>query len=280
MQDFDFHIHTNCSDGDYSVIELIDKLKDLGIKEFSITDHDNIASSYIMDKIDLTGLKYIRGVEISAILDNKYKMHLLGYNYDNNNEELKNMLDEINKKRKEKFLEMVDNLNKQNIILPKNEIDELINKYPNIGKPHLGALLYKHGYGKDCHNAINVYLDTMTLKININVNAEEVIKKVHDAKGFVIWAHPKKVERKYNISFDELMKELLLFGLDGIEVYNSQHSKEDSKRFLKYAKENNIIISGGSDYHGPSLKPHVNLGVLNITDEVIDKNNITIIERI
>ena len=114
------------------------------------------------------------------------------------------------------------------------------------------------------------------------MDAKIVIEAIKDAGGIVIWAHPKKVEKKYNINFEELMSRLLELGLDGIEPFNSLHTYEESMRYLKYAKEHNLITSGGSDYHGENVKPDVKIGVIFNSGEniKIDTKDITLISKL
>ena len=81
MKKYDLHIHSKFSDGDYSVEEIVSKVRQCGIDIFSITDHDNIESIKAMENVDKRGLVYIPGVEISCE-KNDYKMHILGYNID------------------------------------------------------------------------------------------------------------------------------------------------------------------------------------------------------
>ena len=75
MKKYDLHIHSQFSDGDYSVEEIVSKVRECGIEIFSITDHDNIESIKAMENVDKRGVVYIPGVEISCEKDD-YKMHL------------------------------------------------------------------------------------------------------------------------------------------------------------------------------------------------------------
>ena len=75
MKKYDLHIHSKFSDGDYSVEEIVSKVRQCGIDIFSITDHDNIESIKAMENVDKRGLVYIPGVEISCE-KNDYKMHI------------------------------------------------------------------------------------------------------------------------------------------------------------------------------------------------------------
>lgn len=97
MKKYDLHIHSKFSDGDYSVEEIVSKVRQCGIDIFSITDHDNIESIKAMENVDKRGLVYIPGVEISCE-KNDYKMHILGYNIDVNNTELVQLLQNMKMK--------------------------------------------------------------------------------------------------------------------------------------------------------------------------------------
>ena len=113
------------------------------------------------------------------------------------------------------------------------------------------------------------YLEELKTKTSNRYPADQVIKIIHDAGGIAIWAHPGKVESKYNIDFQELMPRLLELGLDGIEPFNSLHSYDDCLRFYDYAKKNNLLVSGGSDYHGLATKPNIKIGVVYKTEEKV-----------
>ena len=76
-QIFDLHLHTNNSDGELSVYELISEVRKNNIKFFSITDHDTVDSLREIQDIDINGLYFIKGIEFSSILDQKYKLHIL-----------------------------------------------------------------------------------------------------------------------------------------------------------------------------------------------------------
>ena len=102
--EFDLHIHSDNSDGELNVSEIIKELKRNNIKLFSITDHDNIDSIHELEKENLTDLSYIKGIEISAILNNKYKMHILGYNIDENYQGIINIVEYIKNARRKPFL--------------------------------------------------------------------------------------------------------------------------------------------------------------------------------
>ena len=282
IQDFDFHIHTTYSDGQYSVKELIEMLSKRNIKYFSIADHDNIDAIRDIKNLNLKDITFINGVEISSILDNKYKMHILGYNFDENNLKLNDILEKLKVARKNRFLEIVDYIKlNNNLTFLQEDIDWIINNVNVPGKPHLAELMVKYKYVSSIEEAFDKYLDDVVTKTSNRLSADEVINTINSAGGVAIWAHPKKVEKKYGINFVDLMPRLLELGLSGIESFNSLHTYEDSMRYLEYSQRNNLITSGGSDYHGEKIKYDVELGRIykGFENKKIDINNINVINE-
>ena len=71
-----------------------------------------------------------------------------------------------------------------------------------------------------------------------------IVDAIHDAGGLASMAHPGVTRR------DELIGPLAEHGLDAIEVYHSDHAPEDQQHYLMIAKRRNLLVSGGSDFHG------------------------------
>lgn len=281
-QEFDLHLHTSYSDGEHSLKIVLNKVKENDLRFFSITDHDSVDSIKEIKNYDLGTTKYIKGVEISSILDGKYKMHILGYNIDENNIKLNDVILKLKEARKKRFSELADYIEKNySLKIDKKDIEKVIENVNIPGKPHLAELMIKYGYVNSVEEAFKKYLENAKTKTSNRMDAKIVIEAIKDAGGIAIWAHPKKVEKKYNIHFEELMPRLLELGLDGIEPFNSLHTYEESIKYLKYAKEHNLITSGGSDYHGENVKPDVKMGVIfNSKENIkIDNENITLISK-
>ncbi len=109
MKKYDLHIHSQFSDGDYSVEKIVSKVRECRIEIFSITDHDNIESIKAMENVDKRGVVYIPGVEISCEKDD-YKMHILGYNIDANNTKLIQLLQNMKLRKNLRNLEIIQQL--------------------------------------------------------------------------------------------------------------------------------------------------------------------------
>ena len=255
----DMHIHTTNSDGEYTVKQIIEKLKQSNVGTFSITDHDNIDSYFKIKNLELGSLEYYSGVEISSIYKG-YSMHILGYDFKLTGGLLE-LLKGIEKRRKVRFLEMVEMLYQNyQIKISKEEIEKTLEKHCLIGKPHIVSLLYQLGYGENNKEIYQKYLKGYKSKTGYRVELDKVISTIKKSNGLVVLAHPKEIEKEYHIDIGEILGDLVKIGIDGIEVYNSIHSLEEVKKYLQLAEYYHLFISGGSDYHGPFTKPEVELG--------------------
>lgn len=263
VQNFDFHIHTKYSDGEYDVETIINKLNENNITNFAITDHDNVES---VDYLRKRNLNNISGVEMSSRYNN-LNMHILGYYIDGDLDELKKLCNRVSELRKARLYEHVSKLEKEyNLQFDELDLMNLTKKYSTLGRPHIGKLLIKYGYVSSMEEAFKKYLFNVHSSIFYRMDAKLVIDAIHKAGGIAILAHPKKIEDKYNIDIEDFLPDLVEIGIDGIEIYNSLHYNEDSKRYKEIATKYNLLISGGSDYHGPNVKPNVKLGYLNNED--------------
>jgi predicted metal-dependent phosphoesterase TrpH len=278
MNLIDLHIHTNNSDGEFSTKDIINMLKDSNVTTFSITDHDNINSCQEVINENINGLYYIRGIENSALFKN-YNMHILGYDINDNCYNMQKIISVIQKSRNSRILEIIKILkDKYNIEFESNTINEVLNRTGTVGKAHVIELLYKYGYGNSNVEIYKKYLKDLKTEINYRTDAEKVIEAIKRDNGIAVLAHPKEIENEYHIDIEMIIKNLINIGLDGIEVYNSLHNLEDIKKYLDIAKKYNLLISGGSDYHGIFTKPNVELG--NVSQEKIKIKSLSLVEYI
>ena len=256
------------------------KLKENGIEIFSITDHDNIDSIKEMKKIDKKGLIYIPGVEVSCEKDG-YKMHILGYNVDGDNVELNEMCRDMKLRKNIRNLEIIQQL-KENfgIIISREETERLLTADGFVGQTTIARLLTQRGDIPNIQYAFDNYFKYMKLKTPATTYLDKAIKIIHKAGGYAILAHPITIEKKYGVNVEDIFYMFANAGIDGIEIFNSKHSLNDIKRYLKIVNERNLLISGGSDFHGEIMKPNIKLG--GLSKDCIEKQNhynVTVISK-
>ena len=271
---YDLHIHSDYSDGEYSINELIANLKEHNIEIFSICDHDNIESIKNIKEIKLNNIKYISGVEISSYYK-KMGIHILGYYIDGNILPLKRLLKKINLRRKKRMNEILKKIKVRNgIVLKNDELDELMSKN-NIGKKNLSKILMKNNFGTTHLEIRENYLSNLHCKTSYRANIKKVCKVINSAGGIPILAHPKEMELRYKIKLENIIKNLMKCGIKGIEVYHSIHTNKDIQRYLDICKKYNLLVSGGSDFHNDKGK--YKLGTLSKEDYQISYEEFTVL---
>lgn len=267
MELIDLHMHSNSSDGFYSPNELIEQALKKGITTLSITDHDNIEGYKKIDYERFEGkVEIIKGIELSAKA-NKGRAHILGYGIDINNPELIKKMKEL---KTNSFYSMMSLLNQLRLDFglkfDSDDIKEIFNSTHNIGRPDVALLMQKYGLASTSKEAFDLYLEksyAKTRHTNSTKSKESCIDIIKNAGGLAVLAHPIQLKMDDQELFD-YVKELKDYGLDGIEVYHSDHSKEDIEYYLKLADYFDLLISGGSDYHGGKSKPDIELGNTDI----------------
>ena len=246
----DFHMHSIYSDGVKSPEELLRHALDCNLSMMALTDHDEIdgikALRTAQEQLDPEKtIKFINGCEFSADYKDK-SIHILGYRFDETNKELRDFIEYFKSKREERIDEIIRRCNNAGYFISK---DELLKKFPKTqayGRPHIGQLLIDGGYAKDINDVFKDILrkDSPCYVPKVKIEVPYIIDIIHKAGGLAVMAHPKLV------SSDEYVVEMLAYDFDGMEVYHTKHNADDVKRYKSLAKEHNLFITGGSDYHG------------------------------
>lgn len=263
----DLHIHTKYSDGELDEFQIIEAVKEAGIKEFSVCDHDTIEGTVKVHELLKNDKDLIHhlGVELSCHIYEMYggmDVHLLVRDFDENDEVINSLVNKIAHLRKQKIQRMVDLVyNVYGIEISQKEIEEKEKLTNSFGKPHIYALLSNHGdFDRE-----TFYKNMRRLKADdLKLNAIEVVKVLQNRKGYVTLAHPIEIMDEYNLAYEDIDKIVAILtsnGLKGLETRHSKHSNEDYEIFSSIARKYSLIETMGSDYHGPIAKPEVKLGV-------------------
>ena len=273
----DLHTHTNTSDGTDSPEELLKKIQEAGIEIFAVTDHDTIKGALEMKKIiGSAPVKFIKGIEFSCRADDA-KCHILGFNCDENHEAFKKVLRAGDELRHAKFFKRIEFLRSAfNVKITDEEVKELL-KIPSLGKIHLGNMLVEKGFAETRLEAMENFVDKCKTG-NDRVDADFAINSIISSGGVAVWAHPLGGAREPELSrekFFAALKKLISFGLHGLECYYSKYEFFKCEWLAEEARQNNLYISGGSDYHGANK--NVPLGKLNADDKNISQEFLSIL---
>ncbi len=273
----DLHTHSIYSDGEKTPAELLELAYQKGLKYYAITDHDYIKGSKELVSLPHDNITLYSGVEMNTKVS-KGQMHILGYNIDLDNQELNETLEElrlISHKNINTYLHILKD--EFNITFTKEEIDDLFSAKGNIGRPELGKLLIKNNYVKTMDEAFDKYLNYVYECIRDTkktLTKEEIIRLINNAGGIAVLAHPWSLK----LTDEELYKEIAYLksiGLKGIELIHSNNTDEQRSYYQTLAQEFALITTGGTDYHGPNVKPDIELGSGINNNVNIDENSIT-----
>ena len=262
----DMHAHTNYSDGDLSPQDLIRLAIDKRVGTLAITDHDTIEGIKKVNRnediIVDTGIEIINGIELSAKSD-KGRMHILGYGIDLNNVSLNKKMTDLRDNSINSVLSIMEQIKRDyGIRFGYDDIKELVNANHNLGRPDLAKFCVKYGYATTSQDAFDKYLieaHNKTRQTSKGLLYQECLELIKNSGGISVLAHPKSLELSEK-EFLILLKDMISCGLKGIEVYHSSHSKEETDYYLEIANRYGLLISGGSDFHGKTVKPDIELG--------------------
>lgn len=241
---YDLHVHTNASDGDYPPKEVVLLAKKSGLSSIAITDHDT--TNGIREAMEAgaeLGLRVIPGVEITSFFEG-IEVHVLGYFIDEKDKSLNQRLSLSIKSRfgrAEKSIELLAGLG---VPITKDDVLKFSGK-EYVGRPHIAKALVAKGHVKDTQEAFDKYLaeGKPAFVPREDLPTRDAVSLIHAAGGLAVLGHPGLLKKK------ELLEKLLELEFDGIEAWHSEHKKEDAKRFLGIAKARGLIATGGSDFH-------------------------------
>lgn len=239
----DLHSHSRFSDGATGVSELIYSYNRAGVEMMSLTDHDSIAGlEEARFKAQKNNILFVNGVEIST--RDHDNLHFLAYNFDPTNSAFKKLLETNAAMRLERVKQTIKLLQQNKIDITEEEVLQLTKDVASrahvadvLRRKKLGVMradIFKNYLGKGCM----AYVPPMA------VTVKEAIETIRQAGGKCFIAHPGLVKEYWDF------KTWVSWGLDGIEVYYPSHREALREELLKIAKQYNLLVSGGSDYHG------------------------------
>ncbi len=251
----DLHIHTTESDGTLTPSQVVRYAKEKGLKAVAITDHDTIHGNEEAIKEGISaGVEVIPGVEISVDYS-PGTMHMLGYFITTEDPILNEKLALLQDSRADRNPRIIEKLNKLGLSLTYDEVVQ-VSGGGQVGRPHMAQVLMKKGYTKSIKEAFDKYLGkgAPAYLDKFRLSAVEAITMITDAGGIPVLAHPFTLHLKSSDELDAVVKKLVNQGLQGLEVYYSEHDERKTSSYKLLAKRYNLAITGGSDFHGKNMK--------------------------
>ncbi|NDI33483.1 PHP domain-containing protein [Chengkuizengella sediminis] len=245
----DLHTHTLASDGLHLPSENVKMAKEKGLAGVAITDHDTVSGlKQAIAEGEKIGIDVVPGIEISTVA-NKLDIHILGYYINYEDTIFLERLDQLRDVRSIRNDMMIKKLQDLGIEITMDDVLELAPKKKTrqtVGRPHIAEVLVHKGIVKTIKEAFELYLgkDGKAFVNPPRIHPSEAVDWIRQAGGVAVIAHPGLYEN------DELVEELIQHGVDGLEVYHSDHSSEEEEKYLRLANKYQLVVTAGSDFHG------------------------------
>lgn len=262
-QGIDLHVHTSASDGALAPAELVERASARGLEVLAITDHDTLAGVPEALAAAPAGLHVIPGVEFSADLA-EGEAHLLGYYVHIEDPDLAQALALFREARIERAKKILKRLASVGIRIDWESLAGTARTH-SIGRPHIAAAIVSAGYAESASEAIVRYLarGAPAYVPRHRLTPEGAIDLILRADGVAVLAHP--------LDLLDLVPCLVRNRLDGLEAYYPGYSESVSAQLETIAGRHGLVVTGGTDYHGPDLTPGVDLGSVRVPGGVPEK---------
>jgi 3',5'-nucleoside bisphosphate phosphatase len=247
----DLHTHTTASDGTDSPFALVKKALATGVTILGITDHDSTAGWVEASTAIQPQIQLVLGAEVSCLTTDGISVHMLGLLFDGADEPMQQMLSDSRDTRLPRMRKMVALLQADGFDISLEDVYQAAPDQATIGRPHLAdALVAKkivatrdEAFADLLHNESKYYV---THAAPTPADAIGIIKK---AGGVAVIAHPF-ASRRGQILTADTFQDLVIAGLDGIEVHHRDQNAAEQQVLTEIARELHLVTTGASDYHG------------------------------
>jgi len=269
----DLHTHSTYSDGTMSPTSVVERAIAAGLSTIALTDHDCFEGLEEAGRAAAGRIDFVPGVELSVDWDGR-AMHLLGYWIGDGPGPLQDALVEIRESRATRNVDIVEALRGMGIAITLEEVLEEAG-HGVIGRPHIAAVLCRHGAAEDIRDAFDRYLGTgrPAYRPRKRLLAADAVALARESGGVTSVAHPHTVAESAE-GYREVFGAVAALGVEGIECHYVDYSPDLRRQLASWADDLGVIPTGGSDYHG-AYKPGIEVGVgrgdLAVPDEIVER---------
>ena len=260
----DLHLHTTASDGRSTPAELVREAVAAGVTTLAVTDHDTVAAvPEVFAAAQAAGVVAVAGIEITAVAAGR-DVHVLGYFVDPESRRLNEFLVRQRQDRRRRVLEIADRLDQLGAPVDRASLTaRAAEPGKSLGRPVVAAALIAAGHVKDIAEAFDRYLSpgAPAFVERIGAPPADVVRLIAEAGGLAAIAHPGK------LNMDDVIPPMVDAGMPAIEVFHSDHDAADVVRYEQMASRFGLLVTGGSDYHGPGTGRAASLGRVGISAE-------------
>ena len=256
----DLHMHTTYSDGRWAPKALLDHLLDEQFDLAAVADHDRADTVGTIQQLALErSLPVLVAVEISSAWKGEL-VDMLCYGFDPDHHALRDLALDTFRRQRQNSREVWENLERQGYTLPPGALADVLDK-PNVVQPHaLVAVLKEQGYGRGEPSAGRgePRAGRILLEAGCAFATNEpaaVVEAAHRSGGLCLLAHPGRGDGFVTFDLDLLDEFRRQAAIDGLEVYYPVHTPAQTTMFAEYARRHQLLVSAGSDSHGPDKPP-------------------------
>ncbi|MFA5138388.1 MAG: PHP domain-containing protein [Elusimicrobiota bacterium] len=254
----DLHTHSDRSDGMCPPADVVRRAHRRSVRVLALTDHDTISGNAEAKAEALRlGIRFAGGIEVNT---QEGQVHILGYGIDGGSGKLKRWLAAVRARRRRRVGRILARLRRLGIELGPEELGA--GPEMPVGRPHVADALRRKGVVRTRSEAFRKYLSkgAPAYEPSMGPLVEEAISAIRKTGGWACLAHPGLLGKSLDIApwVDQ--------GLEGIEAFYPGHTQAQTGRFVEMAKRFGLLVTGGSDYHGPGTS-RVEIGSVPIPEE-------------
>jgi 3',5'-nucleoside bisphosphate phosphatase len=261
----DLHSHSTASDGQFAPAEVAARARQAGLAVWGLCDHDTVAGlPAAAEAARVQGLRLVPGIELSAFLAKK-EIHLLGHFVDPVHPTLTAFEDFLADHRRARVRAIVAQLAALGIQVT----EEAVVRHSGgktIGRPHVARAIVEVGAATSVRDAFDKYLaeGKPAYVGRYRLSVEDAVKLVRGAGGTVTIAHP-------GVSKIEVGEVAMLAaaGISGIEAIHPDQNPSVREKYERAAAANGLVVTAGSDFHGPEVSPDRNIGMVSMGEEAL-----------
>jgi len=262
----DLHVHSTLSDGTLSPQAVVEEAAARGVGLLSIADHDTTEGmEEAAERARREGVVLVPGVELSADTEEE-DIHILGYFVDASSKALAAALADLRQSRNERNAVILERLCGLGLTVDPRRVAEVAGR-GSVGRPHIATAMAEAGHVGSQQEAFRRYLGRgrPAFVPRLRLTPRAACALVRKAGGIPVLAHPAKI-----IS-PATLEEVLGDGVEGLEVFHCDHTAEDVQGFLQLARDRSLVVTGGTDSHGPRSDRPVAIGSVTIPEWVAEQ---------
>ena len=259
----DLHVHSTISDGTLSPAGVVEAAVAVGVSLLAIADHDTTDGvAEAMEAARCADLTLIPAVELS-VGSYSYEVHVLGYFLRLDHPHAQAALGRLRRARDGRNEGIVERLRVLGVGVDLARVREIAGE-GSVGRPHIAAAMVEAGHVSSVQQAFHRYLGRGKAAYvpRQRLSPREACEMIRAAGGLPVLAHPAKLPSR------AALEEVIASGVAGLEVYHCDHDEQNSRELLALAKERSLVVTGGTDSHGPNSDRPISIGDVPVPDWV------------